>query len=112
MIYVIFFSYDVFEFYFLGSALKEQSDEIAHKFPGVESVYVDVLENEDSLSELVEESDVVVSLLPYQLHAGIARLCIQNKTHLVTASYTSEEVKSLHNKLVLYVFISILYETK
>lgn len=81
----------------VGSALKEQSDEIAHKFPGVESVYVDVLENEDSLSELVEESDVVVSLLPYQLHAGIARLCIQNKTHLVTASYTSDEVRSLHS---------------
>lgn len=84
----------------VGSALKEQSDEISHKFPGVESLYVNVLENIESLSELIAKSDVVVSLLPYNLHAGIAKVCIENKTHLVTASYTNNDVRSLHDSAV------------
>lgn len=78
--------------------LKDQADSIANKYPGVESVYINVLENEEHLSQLIAQSDVVISLLPYNLHAGIARFCIENKSHLVTASYTNPEVKSLHER--------------
>lgn len=78
--------------------LKDQTDSLAAKYPGIESVYINVLDNEDHLAELVGQSDVCISLLPYQLHARIARFCIENNTHLVTASYTNEEVASLHDK--------------
>lgn len=44
------------------------------------------------------ESDVVVSLLPYSLHGKVARHCIEGKTHLVTASYVTDEVQALHNE--------------
>lgn len=45
--------------------------------------------------ELIEEADVVVSLLPAHLHIHVAKDCIKYKTHLVTASYISEDMKAL-----------------
>jgi len=44
---------------------------------------------------LVQEADVIVSLVPASLHVGIARLAIQHCKHMVTASYVSEEMQSL-----------------
>ncbi|PFH49159.1 hypothetical protein AMATHDRAFT_148287 [Amanita thiersii Skay4041] len=58
---------------------------------------------EGSLSSLVAGSDVVirqVDLLPAALHVQAAELCIQHKKHLVTASYISSEMRSLHDRAV------------
>lgn len=43
-------------------------------------------------------ADVVISLLPATLHAKVARLCLDLHKHLLTASYVSEEMKSLHTQ--------------
>lgn len=43
---------------------------------------------------LIKEADVVISLLPSHLHPGVALHCLEGKTHLVTASYVSDEMKS------------------
>jgi alpha-aminoadipic semialdehyde synthase len=48
------------------------------------------------LAQLCQQADCVVSLLPYALHGLVAKYCVESKTHLVTASYVTEEVKSLH----------------
>jgi len=48
----------------------------------------------DLLGALVADSDLVVSLLPYVLHAIVARHCLQADKHMVNASYVSEEMKS------------------
>lgn len=79
------------------SHLKEESDRLANKYPGVKSTYLNVSENPSNLTELCGKSDVVVSLLPYTLHGIIAEHCIKAKTHLVTASYITDHVRSLHN---------------
>ncbi|MBC8376959.1 MAG: saccharopine dehydrogenase NADP-binding domain-containing protein [FCB group bacterium] len=50
--------------------------------------------NEDTLGQLVAESDLVVSLLPYALHGIVAKHCLQADKHMVNASYVSEEMKS------------------
>ena len=47
------------------------------------------------LNDAVSRADVVVSLLPWTLHPGIARLCLEHKKHLVTASYVKEEMQSM-----------------
>ncbi|UCF49953.1 MAG: saccharopine dehydrogenase NADP-binding domain-containing protein [Thermoplasmatales archaeon] len=47
------------------------------------------------LEKLVSESDLTVSLLPYNYHVKVANLCIKHKKHLVTTSYVSKEMKSL-----------------
>lgn len=80
------------------SHLKEESDRLANKYPGVQSQYLNVSDNSNHLRDLCEESDVVVSLLPYSLHGLVARHCVDAKTHLVTASYLNDEVKSLHEE--------------
>ena len=55
--------------------------------------------NDDALLEkLVAESDVTVSLLPYEYHVKVAKLCIKHKKHLVTTSYVSESMQKLDNE--------------
>lgn len=63
-----------------------------------ESVVVDVLKNQDSLDGLVQESDLVISLLPYSLHASVAERCIAAGKNMVTASYISPEMAALHRR--------------
>ena len=50
------------------------------------------------LSELISASDLVISLLPATMHVGIAELCIQNKTSLVTSSYISNEMLAMDER--------------
>lgn len=59
------------------------------------SVIMDVTRKHETLSQMVEESDLVVSLLPYSLHPLIAKMCINGKTNMITASYLSAELKQL-----------------
>lgn len=80
------------------SHLKDESDKLAHRYDGVESTYLNVTENPEGLQQLVSESDVVISLLPYALHGMVAEHCIAAKTHLVTASYVTAAVKELHEQ--------------
>ncbi|MCW5912527.1 MAG: saccharopine dehydrogenase NADP-binding domain-containing protein [Cyclobacteriaceae bacterium] len=44
-------------------------------------------------SPAIAAADVVISLLPAHLHPEVGKLCLQNRKHLVTASYVSEEMK-------------------
>lgn len=77
---------------------KDLADELANKYPGVESIYMNAIENEAGLYELVSRSEIAVSILPANLHHIVAKVCIASGTHMVTASYVSEEMKKLHNK--------------
>ncbi|HKL67296.1 MAG TPA: saccharopine dehydrogenase C-terminal domain-containing protein [Bacteroidales bacterium] len=49
----------------------------------------------DAIVPLVEDSDLVVSLLPYKFHTSVARVCIETKTDMVTTSYVSDEMSGL-----------------
>lgn len=44
----------------------------------------------------MKKADVVVSILPANLHPIVAKACINEGVHMVTASYMSTEVKDLH----------------
>lgn len=104
------------------SQYKDEADNLANKYPSVEPVFLDVLERPESLGEVIEEADVVVSLLPYSLHHIVAKSCIQSKKHLVTASYLNDKVKALHEEYVgpfifhtnhqVYCFCQIVYYDK
>ena len=52
------------------------------------------------LNKLISDSDLVVSILPYNLHPLIASKCIQYRKNMVTASYTSPEMRELHTAAV------------
>jgi saccharopine dehydrogenase-like NADP-dependent oxidoreductase len=41
--------------------------------------------------------DLVISVLPAHLHPSVATICLNEKKHLITASYVSREMKSFHD---------------
>lgn len=47
------------------------------------------------LETMIAEHDLVVSLLPYTEHVGVANLCVKHKKNMVTTSYVSEAMKDL-----------------
>ncbi|HEX8426052.1 saccharopine dehydrogenase C-terminal domain-containing protein [Hymenobacter sp.] len=61
------------------------------------AVSFDILD-ETHLVELVAQADIVISMLPTQFHAPVARACVQYQRHLVTASYVSLEVRALEEE--------------
>lgn len=48
---------------------------------------------------LIKAADLVISMLPASMHIGIAQDCLAFEKHLVTASYTSPELKALDNNV-------------
>jgi saccharopine dehydrogenase (NADP+, L-glutamate forming) len=65
------------------------------------------IDNAEASRKEVALADVVVSLLPAHLHPLVARLCLLEKKHLLTASYVSDEMKEFHaeakNKDLLFL---------
>ncbi len=47
----------------------------------------------------VQNSDLVISMLPARYHIEVARDCLTYGIHMVTASYVSDEMQGLHNKV-------------
>ncbi|MEM6830955.1 MAG: saccharopine dehydrogenase C-terminal domain-containing protein [Bacteroidota bacterium] len=52
------------------------------------------------LSSIIEENDLVISMLPAFLHLEVAKVCSQIGRHLLTASYLSPEIKELGDSFV------------
>jgi saccharopine dehydrogenase-like NADP-dependent oxidoreductase len=51
--------------------------------------------NTEARQKAVQEVAIVVSMLPAHMHINIAKDCILFSKHLVTASYVSDEIKTL-----------------
>ncbi len=62
--------------------------------PNGRAAWLDVTKVNDR-RELIDRSDIVVSLLPAHLHLEVAHDCIKLKKHLITASYVSQEMYRL-----------------
>lgn len=61
------------------------------------AVLFDVFDD-DLLTSLVKEHDLIISMLPASLHIHVARKCAQLKRHFLTASYLKEDIKALHGQ--------------
>ncbi|KAI0268740.1 Saccharopine dehydrogenase-domain-containing protein [Gloeopeniophorella convolvens] len=72
-----------------------EAERLVAAHPNASALLID-MNDHARVSQLVKESDIVISLLPAPLHPGVAELCIEHKTHLVTASYISPAMRSLH----------------
>ncbi len=53
------------------------------------------IENTETSRAAISHADVVISLLPANFHPLVAKLCLIEKKHLLTASYVSDEMKTL-----------------
>jgi len=54
--------------------------------------------NESQRIDEIKHADVVISMLPARFHHLVAERCVEFGKHMITASYVSKEVKSLHEK--------------
>eukprot|EP01112_Ceratiomyxa_fruticulosa_P015650 TRINITY_DN4631_c0_g2_i1.p1 TRINITY_DN4631_c0_g2~~TRINITY_DN4631_c0_g2_i1.p1 ORF type:complete len:494 (-),score=114.09 TRINITY_DN4631_c0_g2_i1:78-1559(-) len=57
------------------------------------TIELDVAKNDEKLSSLVSNSDIVISLLPNTMHSLVAKHCITHKKNLLTASYINPAMK-------------------
>ncbi len=54
------------------------------------------IENTEASRTAISKVDVVISLIPASFHPLVAKLCLAEKKHLLTASYVSDEMKSFN----------------
>jgi len=63
--------------------------------PNARAIAFDIF-NENQRKEEIENSDIVISMLPAHLHIEVAKDCITYKKHMVTASYISPAMQELN----------------
>ncbi len=49
----------------------------------------------EELESMVQEVDIVVSMIPPNLHVPVAKACLRHRTNMVTTSYISPEMEAL-----------------
>merc|ERR1712203_1052476 len=84
----------------VAASIKAEADAVAEAHSRTEPVLLDIQESPEHLKDLVKSHDVVVSLLPWQLHPKIAEVAIATGTNMVTASYLSDGIKAQHQAAV------------
>ncbi len=58
------------------------------------AISFDVFNDAQRIKE-IQKADIVISMLPASLHFKVAQDCVKYKKNLVTASYVSDEIKTL-----------------
>ena len=56
------------------------------------------IQNKSARVKLIQESDIVVSMLPASMHVNVAKECLVYKVPMVTASYVSDEMRELNEE--------------
>jgi len=74
----------------------EEAEAIAGGRSDIRCMALDVRNDMESLDRVVSGVDAVVSLVPAPFHPAVAKSCIKHKCHLITASYESPSIASLH----------------
>ena len=57
------------------------------------------ISNEEERDKFISEVDLVISMLPARFHILLAKTCIKFKKNLLTASYVSDEMKTLDSEI-------------
>ena len=78
----------------IASRTKAKADAILQNHPNSQAIEWTV-DKEDELDKMIQDHDLVVSLLPYRYHVMVARKAIKHKKNMVTTSYVKPEMKAL-----------------
>jgi saccharopine dehydrogenase-like NADP-dependent oxidoreductase len=73
----------------------ESATEKTRNHPSSSAIAFDI-NNEEHRKEEIGKADLVISMLPANMHLPVAQTCIEQKKHLATASYISKEMQQLH----------------
>lgn len=78
----------------VGDLDVSSAQNILRHHPNADVLTLDVF-NDNQRSKAIKTSDIVISMLPARFHSIVAKDCVLLKKHLVTASYVSDDMKSL-----------------
>lgn len=67
-------------------------------FPQLQAAAIQI-DDEIARQGLIKAADIVISLLPPNLHYLVAKDCVALKKHLLTASYLDDQIKSLEKDI-------------
>src|SRR5690349_6458013 len=73
----------------------ESAREKTLNHPNSRAITFDI-QNEAQRKEEIGKADLVISMLPANMHMPVAHACLAQKKHLATASYISKEMQQLH----------------
>lgn len=82
----------------VASRTVSKADALVEGNPKGKTLALDVKKEEEKLEQLVKDSDIAISLLPWIYHLKVANYCLKHKTHLVTTSYVSPAMKELESE--------------
>lgn len=78
----------------VGDVSLELAQQKINQHPNGEALSFDLNADQQLHTEIIK-ADIVISMLPAHLHGKVALKCLELKKNLVTASYVSEEMKSM-----------------
>jgi saccharopine dehydrogenase (NADP+, L-glutamate forming) len=82
----------------LADQYAARAERLIQGHPSGKAVGLDIQKDKD-LRAAVSAADIVISLVPYTFHSRIAQACLVHKKNLLTASYVSEEMKSMDKQV-------------
>ncbi len=84
----------------IGDLSEELAQSKINNHPNATGIAFDIF-NEKQRQEEIQKANIVISMLPAHLHFEVAKDCIKFKKHMVTASYISDAMQSLHDDAVM-----------
>jgi len=81
----------------VASRTVSKADNLIKGFSNGKALQLNV-QDEAQLGKLIEQNDIIVSLLPWVHHLKVAKLCLQHNKHMATTSYVSDDMKKLNDE--------------
>jgi saccharopine dehydrogenase (NADP+, L-glutamate forming) len=78
----------------VASRTVSKAEALVNGHPRGKAVALNV-DDDNKLEELIRQSDLSVSMLPYAYHPKVAALCVKHRKHMVTTSYVKETMRAL-----------------
>lgn len=70
----------------------------AARYERIHAVQMDIFDSEKR-DAIISKADLVISMLPARFHIHIAQSCIENRKHLLTASYVDGDITPLQSEI-------------
>ncbi|MDX2189253.1 MAG: saccharopine dehydrogenase C-terminal domain-containing protein [Bacteroidota bacterium] len=81
---------------FLSDQNKNAAESKLNNHPKGSFLEMNIPNNLDALKDM----QIVISLLPPDLHFSVANFCVDYKIHFISASYITKEIQALHQKAI------------
>lgn len=82
----------------IGDVQLESAQKMAAGFEACTAIQLDVFD-EKQRQDAIQKSDIVISMLPARFHIEAAKDCLKFGKNMVTASYVSNEMQALNEKV-------------